>query len=129
MTLNELADRVEAASGADHALDVLIWNAVFAASHNRGETAPLPQHNSFTASLDAARTVAPVGCGYRIEYHPELAYPYLAYVWTHENAEPGDGWFSGRSRVDPAPALVAAALRARGMIVTVETDTGQGAET
>lgn len=61
MTLSELADRVEAATGPDRELDLLIWrvadpvNATDCLDVNCAK--PLPWLHLYTSSLDAAMTL------------------------------------------------------------------------
>ena len=117
MSLIELAERAEKASGPDRELDKAIWAALGNCNHDRtggyicldcgkdtyGEkSAPV-----FTASLDAAMTLVPEGWCFEVT------------CWKDGNGtacvsqyNPGDQDHTGHAAT-PAIALVAAALRAR----------------
>jgi hypothetical protein len=56
-----LADRCEAAEGADYCISQLIGDAVGATKEYQYPTSQIPAHRNYTASLDAAMTLAPRG--------------------------------------------------------------------
>lgn len=107
-TLLALAERCEQATGPSIALDCAIEVMCVPVSGKP------KQHvaRCYTSSLDAALTLVREGWGYRIHWHPELVRKGWAEVWTHEDAEPGDGFFRSAS-ANPALAIAAAALRAQ----------------
>lgn len=107
--LNDLADRVEAASGADRELDRTIKEFVghawdYAAEWPRdGQPIAFP----YTASIDAAITLVPEGYKWKIMCSDFDGY--LCEIWTDGTPE-----YEHVSRAaTPALALTAAALRAR----------------
>jgi hypothetical protein len=111
MSLSELAERCEQATGPDVQLD----RDIFEASEivpDRAHGLVYP-HYAFSASLDAALTLVPEGDG---------RWPQVEYIGPNPN-NVGQGhrwriWFvtgriSGQSKATAALALCAAALRAR----------------
>jgi hypothetical protein len=113
--LIELADRAEAATGPDRELDAVIAEAVATPYGSQKEVHFENQSFSwseeiasrYTASLDAAMTLAPENCSRRVELHPDLNRAY-AEVFSAD-----DGGSIGKGRAITMPlALVSAALRA-----------------
>jgi hypothetical protein len=94
-TLLALAERCEQAAGPDAGLDLAIWNAL---SEMPGFKHPSPIWRfDVTASLDAAVTTVPEGCGWMV-----MSSAAKVGVWPSHGAT-------------PALALCAAALRARAV--------------
>lgn len=134
--LLELAARCEAATGPDRELDEAVWEGLGNCSHKRTkyyfiedgndydsghtcldcgkDTYGVSKALAYTASLDAAMTLVPEGCGFAIRHHPELIRKTWCEVWSHEYADPGNDppdWFKA-SGATPALALTATAIRA-----------------
>lgn len=111
-SLRDLIERVESASEGSRKLDHAIADAVLGkvkAPYVRGHC------EKYSTSIDAAMTLIPEKAmcdgGWRVEYHHDLKRRCHATVWLHEDAEPGDGWFTGWGTT-PALALCCASLRA-----------------
>ncbi len=106
--LLELADRVEALSGPDREVDCLIADAVLGPVRKpyvRGHC------EKYTASLDAAMSLVPDGCTWGLTTSQRQGT--LAEVYREDaNGLTYGRQPSGRAAL-PAPALCAAALRAR----------------
>ena len=92
-TLLTLAERCEQAAGPDAGLDLAIWTSLLDTPGFRPP--PSPWRTDYTASLDAAVTLVPEGCGWMVM----------------GNAAKVKRWPSRAAT--PALALCAAALRAR----------------
>jgi hypothetical protein len=104
-TLLALAERCEQAAGPDAGLDLAIWTSLL---DTPGFRPPSPWRTDYTASLDAALTLVPEGCGYQIiSGFDEGGLSHASvYVPEIDNGERGDS-------ATTALALCAAALRAR----------------
>ena len=121
-TLLNLADRCEQAAGPDRELDGAAWCAVNGYSFVKWDGAgvvwrkadggirhyPASRVPYYTASLDAAVTLVPKGCGYQIisGFDEDGLTHASVYVPAIDNGERGDS-------ATAALALCAAALRAR----------------
>lgn len=128
--LLRLADELMAATGPDRRLDY--WIMTRTVPTGRGYLwDPEDQNHRYTASLDAAMTLAPEGWYLRVEprfYSEEGQVRWRAHAirpdwsrWT-----PYDDWFDTIENIDadqPALALCAAALKARAHS-TKESDNG-----
>jgi hypothetical protein len=68
MTLLELAERCEKATGPDFDLSFAIWQAAIE------PIAPSSRQPDYTASLDAAMTLVPEGWFLSVSTHPEGAF-------------------------------------------------------
>lgn len=98
--LNELADRVEAATGPNFELERQIWIAIGSPAIR-----PIPV---YTASLDAAMTLVPESW-YRVEQQQTREGAWAKVTLLEKGFTPAD---EGHAAT-PALALTAAALRAR----------------
>jgi hypothetical protein len=92
VTLLTLAERCEQAAGPDAGLNLAIWTSLL---DTPGFRPPSPWRTDYTASVDAAVTLVPEGCGWMVM----------------GNAAKVKRWPSRAAT--PALALCAAALRAR----------------
>jgi hypothetical protein len=104
-TLLALAERCEQAAGPDAGLDLAIWTTLL---DTPGFQPPSPWRTDYTASIDAAVTLVPEGCGYQIisGFDEDGLTHASVYVPEIDNGERGDS-------ATAALALCAAALRAR----------------
>lgn len=104
--LIELAERCEAAAGANHQLEIDICKVV-----EPDRPAGLRTPN-YTYSADAAMTLVPEGQGCTIVQNIG-GFPHRATVWTTKGAVAD---IQGQPGATPALALCAAALRARAAV-------------
>lgn len=100
LNLEQLAARVEAATGPDYALEFDIARTLKRAAH--------PPKN-YTASLDAAMSLVPEGATWELDCGTEQS---TATVFAPIADEPGWVTDAPAQAATPALALVAAALRA-----------------
>jgi hypothetical protein len=91
-TLLTLAERCEQTAGSDAGLDLAIWTTLL---DTPGFQPPSPWRTDYTASLDAAVTLVPEGCGWMVMNNAAKVGPLPSRAST------------------PALALCSAALRAR----------------
>jgi hypothetical protein len=108
--LLQLAERCEAAEGADRELDWAIFDLVATNPQRCGYMElGLQAVPAYTASLDAAMTLVPEGWNGRLEWCRGAGYADLAHV------KAGRGFEDCRPAKTAALALCAAALRARAL--------------
>lgn len=129
-----LADRCEAATGPDRELDALIWcflngkryighNQAYGSEDTQVEFTEPPKRTrkvsgsyglqhalQCTKSLDAAMTLVPDGCQWRVDSHHNMAGVFEYYTDNEVGASMRE--YEGEGHT-PALALCAAALRAR----------------
>ena len=110
--LEELAERLERASGPDRELDAQIGR--YAAAEFLGHVPDAPQYGCqpFTASIDAAMSLVPEGWAYKIGRNWCELWPMSPEV---SDEDWPDDWDDDRQHFGktPALALAAASLRAR----------------
>jgi hypothetical protein len=115
MTLLELAERCEAASGPDIDLERDIVSAIA----GRRASGPLVMEQRYTASIDAARTLVPEGIGWWFSAGQTRdgneSFAYVIDITGKLHFRAGDP--HGKV-ANPALALCAAALRARAHLAS-----------
>jgi hypothetical protein len=125
MTLLELAERCEKATGPDRELDLAIARAsyghgfpIFGERVNYDPALWLERYGPITASLDAAMTLVPEGMVWFVEAYPG-DHSEAAVRWPYYDADE-------RRAATPALALCAAALKARAAQIVPNTPEGDG---
>ena len=105
-TLLALADRCEQAAVPDAGLDLAIWTSLL---DTPGFRPPSPWRTDYTASLDAAVTLAPEGCDWHVQANPSVGACWASVGGPIKQRISSDV----RKAATAALALCAAALRAR----------------
>lgn len=119
MTMQELIERLEKATGADRSLD---WELHYIRCGGLSSTGMYGDHPRYTSSIDAALTLVPEGWRARIEtadptFNSEACRKALAFLTPFDGNDAG--WkaqckmLGEVSAATPTIALVIASLRAR----------------
>ena len=124
-SMRDLIAKIEAATGPDRVLDGDIWIAINGWQERDGCRIPdgvwhrqdpndriaFEAPPAFTASIDAALTLVPKGCGWSAHYvRPSDYAPFRGIA---EAFDESGNWLHDADAATPALALCAAALRAR----------------